>query len=245
MLLREVKKLKFSSTIPWSQIFAEQKPVLIEGLANDWPAIVDPTRRWSDLSSFRNRVDPARGITVEIGESYMDPNLQQGRAVLKDFLEFISKPKDALDGLPRVFLAQYELNQIPEMEEDVKCPEICQTGKGHLYRTNIWFGSPLGTISPCHIDPFNNILIQIVGKKKVEVIDPCYSPHLYPAYGTVQKNTSRVDFEKPDLKEFPKFAEAERHMAELNPGDGLFIPFKWWHYCKTEDLSCSVNFWWL
>mmetsp|Transcript_9420 Transcript_9420/g.16625 ORF Transcript_9420/g.16625 Transcript_9420/m.16625 type:complete len:89 (+) Transcript_9420:83-349(+) len=31
----------------------------------------------------------------------------------------------------------------------------------------------------------------------------------------------------------------------LEPGEALFIPRKWWHYCRSKTVSCSVNFWWL
>ena len=30
----------------------------------------------------------------------------------------------------------------------------------------------------------------------------------------------------------------------LEQGDGLFIPLRWWHYMRTQSLSCSVNYWW-
>ena len=29
----------------------------------------------------------------------------------------------------------------------------------------------------------------------------------------------------------------------LSAGDALFIPFKWWHYCRSIDTNASVNYW--
>lgn len=245
MIRKEVQRIKFSPSISWLKIVTDQKPVVIENLASNWPAISDPDRKWSDIPKLMERIDINRKVSIEVGKNYMDPHIKKVDVFLRDYLEFISKPKEALKDVPNVYLAQYELHEIPEMDKDVICPGITQVGKGHLYRTNIWFGSPLGTISPCHFDPFNNMVVQVIGKKKIDIIHPHFTPNVYPAYGTLQRNTSMVDFEKPDLEEFPLFSQAEGIEAELNPGDGLFIPFKWWHYCKTTSLSCSVNFWWL
>jgi ribosomal protein L16 Arg81 hydroxylase len=33
-------------------------------------------------------------------------------------------------------------------------------------------------------------------------------------------------------------------VAELGPGDVIYIPRGWWHHVRTLDLSISVNFWW-
>jgi hypothetical protein len=58
---------------------------------------------------------------------------------------------------------------------------------------------------------------------------------------------SLVDLVNPDLQRFPKFAEAARHaqVAELGPGDALFIPSMWWHHIEALDsFNVLVNYWW-
>lgn len=133
-----------------------------------------------------------------------------------------------------------------------------------MYRKNIWFGSPQGTVSPCHYDPFQNVLCQVIGEKEVILFNPSLTSYLYPALHTVQKNTSQVDISRPDLTKHPLYKEvlslvnSNKGGVDLSdasylsvgrtilyPGDAVFIPFKWWHYCKTSKLSCSINFWWL
>jgi hypothetical protein len=59
--------------------------------------------------------------------------------------------------------------------------------------------------------------------------------------------TSLVDFHKPDLDRYPRFAEALQHaeIAELAPGDVLYMPSLWFHHVESLDpFGAMVNFWW-
>ena len=276
----------------WSQVYHKQQPVVIRSLVSSWNAVSHPNRRWSDLAQLRDRVLASSTecneliiVPVEIGDSYMDEKLS------KQFIEFnhlldlyISTGYDCHShnhknntttnnheqlAMPRIYLAQYDVDEIHVLRDDIKTPRLCSTGKGSVYKKNIWFGSPQGTISPCHYDPFQNVLCQVVGEKQIIVFDPSLGRYLYPAINTVQKNTSFVDINKPDLNKHPLYQEILNHVENnhntdkdqyddnkahttmmlgrttLYPGDAVYIPFKWWHYCKTSTLSCSINYWWL
>ena len=241
----------------WQELFTKQQPVVIQGLACAWPCIADPMRQWRDLPQLQRRVSMADSVVpIEMGQHYMDPHLQKHQISLHSFLDFLiahtstdlntNAAGQRRTDIPKVYLAQHTLSEVQVLKDDIEVPTMPQvTGKKNLYDTKIWFGGPKGTISPCHFDPFHNMLVQILGEKEVILIDTKYSDALYPAYGTVQKNTSLVNFECPDMSRHPKFAEVQGCKAILKPGDALFMPLRWWHYCKTEQLSCSVNFWWL
>jgi len=58
---------------------------------------------------------------------------------------------------------------------------------------------------------------------------------------------SLVDVRNPDLVRFPRFAEAAAVavVAELEPGDAVYIPALWWHNVEAlEDFNVLVNYWW-
>lgn len=270
----------------WTDIYRRQQPVVIRSLVSHWNAVSDPQRRWVDLKRLRDRVaassnhDQSIVVPVEIGDSYMDENLSKHLIEFPDLLDcyIATTTKSCHDNIgdhtesskhsitmPRIYLAQHDIDEISVLKDDILIPRICNTGKGSMYRKNIWFGSPQGTVSPCHYDPFHNILCQVIGKKEVILFDPSLSSYLYPALHTVQKNTSQVDISRPDLTNYPLYKEilslvdsdkggiddesvVSCHSVGrtiLYPGDAVYIPLKWWHYCKTSELSCSVNFWWL
>lgn len=47
-------------------------------------------------------------------------------------------------------------------------------------------------------------------------------------------NYSEVDFFEPDYEKYPLFKEVKGKMlAEIGPGDILFIPSFWWHHVKS------------
>lgn len=56
-----------------------------------------------------------------------------------------------------------------------------------------------------------------------------------------------VDFDAPDFDKYPKFQDALSHalVAELAPGDAVFIPSLWWHHVEALDpFNVLVNYWW-
>ena len=89
------------------------------------------------------------------------------------------------------------------------------------------------------------MLCQVIGEKRVVLFHPSDIEYLYPAVHTIQKNTSLVDIDNPDLKAFPLFSKAKPIEIILQPSDALYIPIKYFHYCASLSTNCSVNFWWL
>ena len=167
------------------------------------------------------------------------------------------------------YLAQHDLRSVsPLLAQEVQVPIMLSTTsteqgkdtslpKPSIYRNNLWLGGHAGSVSPCHYDPFNNLLVQIYGSKRVLLFDPQNSAGLYPALGTRQKNTSCIrSFEHQDglggdastgadADRYPLFKDVIGFEAILHPGDALYIPYKWWHHCSAASASCSVNWWFL
>ena len=190
-------------------------------------------------------------VRVEVGKNYMSPDLQVAEVDFRSFAQFCTATLDTTpntsttDISGRVFLAQCDLPA--SLKEDVVVPDMTKTtGKGHLYRINMWMCGSHGSESPCHHDPFHNLLCQVFGSKRVVLFPPDESDNLYPA-SSPQRNTSMVDINEPNHVEHPDFTKAQKRGVEalLLPGDALYIPLGYWHYCRADSSSCSVNFWWL
>lgn len=140
----------------WADIHEQNSPVLIKGLVNNWPAVSDIQMRWTTGVRF-DQVDKECLVPVEIGRNYMDTKLSIAHVAFGEFSQYMLPSTKKLDtnsavdaemkveNQNRVFLAQYSLQEIPLLEKDVKpFPAILETGKGALYRTNIWMGGEGG-----------------------------------------------------------------------------------------------------
>ena len=58
---------------------------------------------------------------------------------------------------------------------------------------------------------------------------------------------SLVDFANPDFERFPRFREAldAGVVADVEPGDAVFIPSMWWHHVQgLSAFNTLVNYWW-
>lgn len=94
-----------------------------------------------------------------------------------------------------------------------------------------------------HYDTLDNVLCQIVGRKKVTFFPPSQYNNLY----MVNSSSSVLSVTHPDVSQFPKFIEATKHGFQviLEPGDMAFIPALWFHHIETipseDDYSISVN----
>jgi len=108
---------------------------------------------------------------------------------------------------------------------------------------NIWIGQA-GVLTHTHLDTYDNFFVQIANRKTFLLFPPGQSanlhpyPFLHPSHGQAQ-----ADIDAADLGRFPRLADLECYIAELHPGDMLYIPPLWWHYVVALDTSVSVNVW--
>lgn len=113
---------------------------------------------------------------------------------------------------------------------------------------SIWLGNR--TRIAAHHDLPDNIACVVAGHRRFTLFPPEQLENLYIGpldFTPAGQAISLVDFARPDLAKFPKFPAALQHaqVAELGPGDAIFIPSMWWHHIESLDtLNVLVNYWW-
>jgi hypothetical protein len=111
-----------------------------------------------------------------------------------------------------------------------------------------WIGNRVTVAA--HHDPSENIACVVAGRRRFTLFPPEQVANLYPGpfeLTPAGPTISMVDFDELDRVRFPNFAKAERAalIADLKPGDAIFIPYLWWHHVRsTEALNMLVNYWW-
>ncbi|KAL6073144.1 Lysine-specific demethylase 8 [Balamuthia mandrillaris] len=251
----------------YKDFMSKERPVIVTGLMDTWPALQDEQRRWSNLE-YLKRVAGCRTVPVEIGSTYLEEDWSQRLMTFDQFVDdyVLQVPKEdgkedeeGEEGGKIGYLAQTQLfEQIPELYGDIRLPDYCALSVSEEKMNgeeeeeeeterklviHCWFG-PEGTVSPLHHDPYHNLLAQVVGRKYIRLYSVKESPKLYPHPSTMLFNTSQVAVEEPNLERFPLFAEAEYTECILEAGEMLYIPPKHWHYVRSLSISFSVSFWW-
>jgi [protein]-arginine 3-hydroxylase / protease len=212
-----------------------RRPVVLPRLVSNWPA----THCWSlDYLQRRFATAEVTAIRADAGRVIMDgeKGSVEERMLLGDFI-------DALRcGRSDLYLTS-RLNRLPQAaRRDVPPPPHCAAATWQS--GNLWIGGA-GTIARMHRDLADNLHAVVVGRKRFTLVAPRHSSRLYPhrVYDTFP-NGCRVDIEQPDFIHFPKLKGVETLVAELQPGDAIYIPRRWWHHVRTLDLAVSVNYWW-
>jgi hypothetical protein len=101
-----------------------------------------------------------------------------------------------------------------------------------------------------HYDISDNIACVVGGRRRFTLFPPDQIRNLYvgPIHFTLAgQPVSMVSLEEPDLARYPRFEQAlpTAQVAELEPGDAIFIPYFWWHHVKSlEGFNVLVNYWW-
>lgn len=115
-------------------------------------------------------------------------------------------------------------------------------------RVSVWMGNR--TIVSAHHDIPDNIACVVIGKRRFVVFPPDQLQNLYIGpldFNPAGPAISLVDLHNPDFEKFPRYREALAHaqIAELEPGDAIYIPSMWWHHVEgLMPFNVMVNYWW-
>jgi hypothetical protein len=231
------------------------RPVVLRGLAADWPAV--SAAQQSDetliayLKGFRANDLPVSAIVgqpeIEGRFFYTDDmralNFTRGLSPLFPFLDRLLRDR----GHPHPIAMAVQSEKIPTL-----LPGFERENRLALVAPAVvpraWIGNRIRVAA--HFDHMENIGIVVAGRRRFTLYPPDQLPNLYPGpFELTPAGTpiSLVDPEAPDLDRYPRYAQAAAHAeaATLEPGDGLYIPFHWWHAVDSlQPVNLFVNYWW-
>jgi len=234
--LKSVRRVTRPSRRTFERLARAGEPLVIEGALAHWPAI----GRWSP-EDLRTRIGALRVKTYVIprGQVLLDQKtgFRFEEMSVADYVEHV------LSGESPSYYLRAPLEVFPQaLRDELGVPEYCQ-GAVRLKR-NVWFSAP-GTVSRLHFDLPHNLIAQVHGRKEFVLYPFRERPNLYPfSVLSSTPHLSHADLEAPDLRAFPRLAEARGWRCELGEGDLLFMPSRTWHHAVSLGASITVNFWW-
>jgi hypothetical protein len=132
---------------------------------------------------------------------------------------------------------------LPGVQEDNPNPFVPEGAPARL-----WIGNQV-SVAP-HFDVADNIACVTAGRRRFIIFPPEQTANLYPGPMDVTPATvpiSMVSLDEPDFERFPRYREAldAALVAELEPGDAIYIPYLWWHGVQSlSRFNILTNFWW-
>lgn len=253
-------KITTAGNVP-ETIFSCNEPVILRGLVKNWPlrnAGLDSDEAAIDYLKTRYNGKPSIACfgkpEIHGRFFYQDDitalNYQTVKTTIDDFLEQVMLNKAKKNPSSFYIASNYIDSHFPNFraDNDLNLTEHVNNDLLNTPDIKIWLGN--ATLACCHYDTSDNIACCVVGNRQFTLFPPSQINNLYP--GPLELNPggpaiSMVNFKKPDFEKHPRFKEAIAHgqIANLTPGDALYLPRMWWH--QVEGLSpfnVLVNYWW-
>jgi hypothetical protein len=230
------------------------RPVVIKGHVTDWPAFKAGQSSATDLASYIKSFDAGNPAIT-----YQAPPAIQGQFFYQSDLKSVnfdrvnqtlsSSLEALLDNLgendpPTLYTGSVPiLDHLKGFEKENRS---VLPGKTAVPR--IWMGNR--AVVPIHYDMLDNIVCVVAGRRRFTLFPPEQLPNLYVGpidYTLSGQPISLVNLHQPDFERYPRFKEAlgSAMVADLEPGDALYIPKLWWHHVESFDsLNVIVNYWW-
>lgn len=235
------------------EVLPGARPVILRGLVSDWP-VVAAGRSGQTLAAYIKTFDTGTPVGAMFGPPtirgrfhYNDDisgfNFRRGPVKLSAALDLLIE-YEAEAAPPSLAVQSVPVREnLPGFEARNPMPLL-----GDMVEPRVWIGNAVTVAA--HHDPSENIACVVAGRRRFTLFPPEQVANLYmgpfeltPAGPTV----SMVDFDAPDPIRYPRFEEAMKQalVADLEPGDALYIPYLWWHHVRsTERFNMLVNYWW-
>jgi hypothetical protein len=237
-----------------ASIATQYRPAVLRGLVTNWPAVARGRKAAESfcayLAAFDNghpvdviRMAPSAHGRIFYNEALDGFNFTRDRGAISTVIRGIAR--EARFDKPSAVVVQSApiAECVPGFGLENRLPILPDT-----VAPRIWFGNAV--VTPAHFDESHNVACVVAGRRKFTLFSPEQIANLYIGplgYAPTGTPISLVDFREPDFARFPRFKAALDHawVADLEPGDAIFIPALWWHHVESLDkCNALVNYWW-
>jgi hypothetical protein len=203
------------------------EPVVLTGLADHWPAM-----GWT-LDGLAERVgDPEIELQVERSG---DPDYElrsiahKRRARFRDVIARLKAGETGNDFYVTANNGSVNRTALAPLWADIgDLPGYL--GKSPLGDGFFWMG-PQGTVTPWHHDLTQNLLMNMVGTKRVTLASPSEAARMANHRHCFSRHAAD-----------PAPAGVRTRTVDIGPGDILFIPVGWWHHVEGLSLTIGMSF---
>src|SRR6202044_2301864 len=230
------------------------RPVVLRGLVTDWPIVaagrLSPSAVRDHLKplDIGGEIEAFFGTTAIAGKYFYTEdmkgfNFERRRMRFSSALESIVSSV-VVPGSPSIYVGSVPANDFLPGFAALNPMPLLSPGIG----PRVWVGHAANVSS--HYDTVDNLACVAVGARRFTLFAPQLIEKLYvgPIDNTMAgQPVSLAASSAPDKERFPLFEEIKDQslIAELAPGDALYLPKLWWHKVEsTASFNVLVNYWW-
>jgi hypothetical protein len=237
-----------------AEIQPSGQPALLRGAMRAWPAVTAGIESPAAMSAYLLGYDQGGAVEAMIAPPEVDGhffyndqltglNFERRKLTLRESLDrllaLIDEPRP-----PAFYVGAVATPEVlPGFEAANPTPML-----DSRITPRVWLGNRV-TVQTHH-DVSENLACVVAGRRRFTLFPPEQLTNLYVGpleFTLAGQPISMVRLHQPDHDRFPRFRAALAHaqVAELEPGDALFIPYMWWHHVESLDrFNVLVNYWW-
>jgi len=238
----------------YSEVASRYRPAILRGFVRHWPAVRKALHSPESLCQYllghanEHEVDAVMTPPAERGRLFYKPdmksfNFARNKVPVARVIEQLARYSQ-FDAPPSVAIQSALIEDcMPGYAAENVAPALAPS-----VRPRLWLGNSI--VTPAHFDESSNLACVVSGQRRFTLFPPQQVDNLYLGpldFAPTPTPISMVDFSAPDFERHPRFREALRHalVADLLPGDALYLPTRWWHHVQsTGVLNMMVNYWW-
>ena len=236
------------------RLTAAARPAVLRGLVADWPACRAAAQSPEVLCAMLTA-----HASPQMAEVFLADQAVAGRYFYGEKLEgfnFTRQPTTLAGALTTILermrdpaLGSAYLGSLPT---PAFLPGFAEShplpGMAQGVSPRIWIGT--ASHIAAHYDAVDNLACVVAGQRRFTLYPPQAIGDLYagPFDHTLAGQPVSMAAEDPQHPErYPRFARAQEQalVAELGPGDALYLPKLWWHQVDAQaPFNVLVNYWW-